>query len=391
MLVDKLASRGVMNAHVCDPSLVVYKRSAKPALKGLTMLNAFNALTTDELRSQIARVPRTPLAHLPTPLELLPRFSAAVNASGPRIWIKRDDCTGLLLGGNKARHNEFLIGDALAKKADLVVWGAGVQSNNCRQTAAACAKVGLEIHLVLGRGKPATGPDVVQGNLLLDQIVGASFEIVEESVGPALDQRITAAAERFRAQGRQVYVWDRPVVLPLAALSYAICMAEIVEQSQVSGFEPAAVYVSSAGSTGAGVALGAKALGVKFRVKSIAPMIWPWDSHDELSATANRAAEIAGIQTRLTASDIQFDPNYLGPGYGLPSHEGLEALTLLARTEGILLDHVYTAKAMAGLIDHIRRGDFRSDHDVVFIHTGGTPAMFAEAEMLSNRIPRRAF
>lgn len=347
------------------------------------------ALTTNELRTRIARVPRIPLAHLPTPLELLPRFSQAVSSNGPRVWIKRDDCTGLMFGGNKARHNEFLIADALAKGADLVVWGAGVQSNNCRQTAAACAKVGLDIHLVLGRGKPASGPDVVQGNLLLDQIVGASVEIVEEAVGPALDQKISEVAERFRAKGRKVYVWDRPVVLPLAALSYTLCVAEIVEQSSASGFQPAAVYVSSSGSTGAGVALGAKALGLPYPVKSIAPMIWPWDSQQELSATANRAAELVGIETRLTPDDILFIGDYLGPGYGQPSDAGIEAMTLLARTEGILVEHVYTAKALSGLIDHIRAGHFRADQDVVFVHTGGTPAIFAEAEMLAARIPRR--
>ncbi len=343
----------------------------------------------DELRTLVARVPRIPLAHLPTPLELLPRFSKAVSANGPRVWIKRDDCTGLLFGGNKARHNEFLIADALAKGADLVVWGAGVQSNNCRQTAAACAKVGLDIHLVLGRGKPASGPDIVQGNLLLDQIVGASVEIVEESVGPALDRKITEVAEHFRATGRKVYVWDRPVVLPLAAISYVLCVAEIVEQSSASGFEPAALYVSSAGSTGAGTALGAKALGLTYPVKSIAPMIWPWDSQQELSATANQAAEVAGLETRLVPDDILFFGEYLGPGYGQPSDAGLEAMTLLARTEGILVEHVYTAKALAGLIDHIRAGHFRADQDVVFVHTGGTPAIFAEAEMLATRIPRR--
>lgn len=353
------------------------------------MTTAAKPLTTDELRSYIARVPRTPLAHLPTPLELLPRFSKAVSPTGPRVWIKRDDCTGLLFGGNKARHNEFLIADALAKGADLVVWGAGVQSNNCRQTAAACAKVGLDIHLVLGRGKPATQPDIVQGNLLLDHIVGASIEIVEEAIGPALDQKITEVAERFRSQGRKVYLWDRPVVLPLAALSYALCMAEIVEQSNASGFEPAAVYVSSAGSTGAGVALGAKALGVSYPVRSIAPMIWPWDSQQELSTTANRAAELAGIDTRLSPDDILFISDYLGPGYGQPSDGGIEALTLLARTEGILVEHVYTAKALSGLIDHIRAGRFQANQDVVFVHTGGTPAIFAEADLLATRVPRR--
>ncbi len=346
-------------------------------------------LSTQTLRTQIAGVPRIPLAHLPTPLELLPRFSQSVSPNGPRIWIKRDDCTGLLFGGNKARHNEFLIADALAKGADLVVWGAGVQSNNCRQTAAACAKVGLDIHLVLGRGKPAIEPDAVQGNLLLDHIVGASIEIVEESIGPMLDQKIAEVAERFRARGRKVYLWDRPVVLPLAAVSYALCMAEIVEQSSANGFEPAAVYVSSSGSTGAGVALGAKALGVTFPVKSIAPMIWPWDSRQELSATANQAAELIGIETRLTPDDILFMGDYLGPGYGQPSDAGIEAMTLLARTEGLLVEHVYTAKALSGLIDHIRGGQFRADQDVVFVHTGGTPAIFAEAEMLAERIPRR--
>jgi 1-aminocyclopropane-1-carboxylate deaminase/D-cysteine desulfhydrase-like pyridoxal-dependent ACC family enzyme len=346
-------------------------------------------LSTQALRTHIATVPRTPLAHLPTPLELLPRFSQAVSPNGPRIWIKRDDCTGLLFGGNKARHNEFLIADALAKGCDLIVWGAGVQSNNCRQTAAACAKVGLDIHLVLGRGKPATAPDVVQGNLLLDHIVGASIEIVEESIGPALDHKIAEVAERFRARGRKVYLWDRPVVLPLAAVSYALCMAEIVEQSSATGFQPAAVYVSSSGSTGAGVALGAKALGVPYPVKSIAPMIWPWDSRQELSATANQAAELIGIETRLTHDDILFIGDYLGPGYGQPSDAGIEALTLLARTEGLLVEHVYTAKALSGLIDHIRDGHFRADQDVVFVHTGGTPAIFAEAEMLATRIPRR--
>lgn len=353
------------------------------------MTTAAKPLTTNELRTRIARVPRTPLAHLPTPLELLPRFSKAVAPNGPRVWIKRDDCTGLLFGGNKARHNEFLIADALAKGADLVVWGAGVQSNNCRQTAAACAKVGLDIHLVLGRGKPATQPDVVQGNLLLDQIVGASIEIVDEAIGPALDRKIAEVAERFRSQGRKVYLWDRPVVLPLAALSYALCMAEIAEQTAAAGFEPAAAYVSSAGSTGAGVALGAKALRVRYPVTSVAPMVWPWNCREELAATANRAAELAGLETRLTSDDILFEPSYLGSGYGQPSDAGLEAMTLLARTEGILVEHVYTAKALAGLIDHIHTGRFRSDQDVVFIHTGGTPAIFAEAEMLAARIPRR--
>ena len=231
------------------------------------MSSELTGISRDELCEQIGCLPRFPLAHLPTPLEHLPRFSKALG--GPQIYIKRDDCTGLAFGGNKARHNEFLIADALKKGADTLVWGAGVQSNNCRQTAAACAKAGLDCHLVLGRGKPATGDDLIQGNLLLDHIIGASYQIVEEAIGVALDNRIVEIAEKFQSQGRTVYKWDRDTVKPLAAVSYVLCMIEIVEQTADQGFVPDAVYVSSAGSTGSGLAIAAAALGQTFPVRSI--------------------------------------------------------------------------------------------------------------------------
>src|ERR1700681_4196874 len=144
-------------------------------------------LTTDKLRQQAARLPRVPLAHLPTPLEEVPRF--AKRLEGPRIFIKRDDCTGLLFGGNKTRHNEFLLAEALRQKADVLVWGAGVQSNNCRQTAAACAKLGLECHLYLTKKNPS---DDIQGNLLLDYLMGAHVHIVDVNMGPELDDLIIA-------------------------------------------------------------------------------------------------------------------------------------------------------------------------------------------------------
>ena len=155
-------------------------------------------LTTEELRRSTARLPRVDLAHLPTPLEEVPRF--AERLGGVRIYIKRDDCTGLLFGGNKTRHNEFLLADALQEGADLVVWGAGVQSNNCRQTAAACAKLGLECRLYLSR---ASHNDDIQGNLLLDYLVGAKVEIVDAPLGPELDAIITSKAEEFREAGRK--------------------------------------------------------------------------------------------------------------------------------------------------------------------------------------------
>jgi len=351
--------------------------------KGIGLMN----YSTTELRRRINELPRFPLCHSPTPLEFVPRFSQLMG--GPKIYIKRDDCTGLACGGNKARHNEFLIGDALHQGADIVVWGAGVQSNNCRQTAAACAKAGLDCHLILGRGGPANGPDPVQGNLLLDQLVGAHIDIVDEKIGPDLDRKIAAQADHYASLGRRPYKWDTKVVKPLAAISYADCLAEILDQAHASDWVPSAVYICSAGSTGAGVALGKSALGYSGHVRTIAPMDWPWDTRADLAHIANRAAELVGIDVNLTSQEIDITFDHIAPGYGLVSDGCLEAMTLLARTEGILLDPVYTGKAMAGLIHDIRTGKLTASDSVVFIHTGGTPALFAYADILAQGIPAK--
>jgi D-cysteine desulfhydrase family pyridoxal phosphate-dependent enzyme len=344
-------------------------------------------LEIEQLRQKIGQLPRFPLAHLPTPLEFLPRFSKALG--GPRIYVKRDDCTGLALGGNKTRHNEFLLADALQQGAQLFVWGAGVQSNNCRQTAAACAKAGLDCHLVLGRGKPADRPDLIQGNLLLDHLVGAGYEIVDAYIGAELDGRIEQAAERFREQGRKVYAWDRDTVKPLAAVSYILCLMEILEQSAEQEFVPDAVYVCSSGSTGAGLAVGAAALGQSFPVRSICPIRWEWDTQTDMARIANKAAELVGIETRLEPEDLHVNFDYIGAAYGQVTPGCLEAIALLARTEGVLLDPVYSGKAMAGLIDQIRNDRFAGDQNVVFIHTGGTPALFAHHQELADGIAAR--
>lgn len=344
-------------------------------------------LTTEQLRERIATLPRYALGHLPTPLEHMPRFSRALR--GPQIYVKRDDCTGLAFGGNKTRHNEFLLAEALRQNADMFVWGAGIQSNNCRQTAAACAKAGLDCHLVLGRGRPQDGHDSVQGNLLLDHLVGASYEIVDEPVGAALDERIEAAAETFRRHGRRVFAWDRDTVKPLAAVSYLLCLIEIVDQARAAGFAPGAVYACSAGSTGSGLALAAAALGATFPVRSVCPIRWEWDTQADMARIANQAAELIDIPTRLDRDDLSITFDYIGPGYGQASCGCLEAIALLARTEGILLDHIYSGKAMAALIDHVRHNRFGEDEHVVFVHTGGTPALFAASEELTGGIAAR--
>jgi 1-aminocyclopropane-1-carboxylate deaminase/D-cysteine desulfhydrase-like pyridoxal-dependent ACC family enzyme len=338
---------------------------------------SFPTLTTDELRRCVAKLPRVDLAHLPTPLEEVPRFADIIG--GPRIFIKRDDCTGLLFGGNKTRHNEFLLADALQKGADVVVWGAGVQSNNCRQTAAACAKLGLECRLFLSRGSHG---DEVQGNLLLDHLVGARVEIVDEPIGPKLDQLLAEKAEELRRAGRTPYAWDRHAIRALAAVSYMLCMAEIVEEMREHNLEPTTVYVSATGSTGAGMALARSVLGLSCAVRCICPIDWPWDPCEDMAQIGNRAAEVLGLPHRLQTADIEATEAYIGSGYGQLTPDGREAIDLLARTEGILLDPVYTGKAMAALIDDVRKQRVRADEVLVFVHTGGLPAVFAYRDEL---------
>jgi len=334
-------------------------------------------LSIAELRRVAERLPRVRLAHLPTPLDDVPRFSERIGRV--RILIKRDDCTGFYFGGNKSRHNEFLLGDALATGCDLVVWGAEYQSNSCRQTAAACAKLGLDCRLFLSPGRHRRQ---VQGNLLLDLLVGADVELVDAAIGIELDALLRDQAAAARSAGRRPYVWDRPRVLPRAAVSYSLCLAEVVEQCAARGVEPSAVYVSSAGATGAGLALGQALLGLAAEVRSICPMRWPWDVPAEYAATANSAAELLGLPHRMLAEDVVVDERFAGD-YGGPSREGQDALRLLATTEGILLDPVYSAKAMAGLIADIRAGVLPAGSTAVFIHTGGTPVVFAMADEMA--------
>jgi 1-aminocyclopropane-1-carboxylate deaminase/D-cysteine desulfhydrase-like pyridoxal-dependent ACC family enzyme len=335
------------------------------------------SLTVDQLRQAAAKLPRVPLAHLPTPLEEVPRFAARLG--GPRIFVKRDDCTGMVMGGNKTRHNEFLLGAARRQNADCLVWGAGVQSNNCRQTAAACNKLGLECHLYLSR---ATHNDDVQGNLLLDHLLGAHVTIIDTPMGPALDDLLLARAEELRKAGRRPFVWDRVSGRPIAAVSYALALGETLEQARALGVEPTHVYCAAAGATGAGLAIGKAILGWPGRVRLLCPIRWPWDTPKDLAEVANATATLLGLPHRVSAADIDVRDDYIGERYGAVTAGGREALDLLARTEGILLDPVYTAKAMAGLIDDARHGSLGARDQVVFMHTGGTPAVFAYRDEL---------
>jgi 1-aminocyclopropane-1-carboxylate deaminase/D-cysteine desulfhydrase-like pyridoxal-dependent ACC family enzyme len=336
-------------------------------------------MSTADLKEYAGRLPRVSLAQVPTPLEELPRLSQRLG--GPRIWIKRDDCTGLLFGGNKARHNEFILGHAVDRGCDMVVWGAGVQSNNCRQTAAACARLGLRCHLVLST---AEGTTEVQGNLLLDYIMGATVEFTDVPLSPQLWEKIGRRADEFRAQGHKTFAINDPAVRPAGTASYVVAMVELQEQMEARGVQPDAIYVCSCGVTGAGMFLAKKLLGLTCPIVSVMPLVWPGDNQALLAEMGNKAAASMGLDSSLTREDIVLSADFIGPGYGRPSPAGMDATRLVAQTEGILLDPVYTAKACAALIADTRNGKLRRGQNVVFLHTGGTPALFAYQREFAN-------
>ncbi len=327
-----------------------------------------------ELKSGIARLPRVGLAQLPTPLEEMKRLSGALG--GPRIFVKRDDCTGLALGGNKTRQFEFALGDAIAQGANAIVTGAASQSNHCRQAAAACARLGLPCHLVL-RDDSHRRP--VQGNLLLMQLLGAHVRFVQSELGRELDAHKQAMAEELKAGGLKPYILASERGNRPNAAAYAGMVVELEEQLAAAGLRPSRLYVCTAGPTGAGIRLGAKLLDVSWRMVAVAPIVWAFPTPEYMARIANSAADYIGVDARVDPGDFDVRAEFVGPSYGVFTPEAKEALELTARTEGIVLDPVYSAKCMAGLIADVRSGKLTKADTVVFVHTGGTPALFAYA------------
>lgn len=336
-----------------------------------------------ELRERLAMRPRVNLAHLPTPLDQASRFREALKSKAgvPDIWIKRDDMTGLAFGGNKTRQLEFVLADMLKQGADILVAGAYTQSNWCRQMTAACKKLGLDIALILLHGEK--GP-VLQGNLLLDHLMDADVTIVEIDSMENLQPHLDAKGEALRRAGRRPYVMKPLGVesLAIGALGYVNAAVELDEQLEALAMSPSHLYVCGANMTPAGMALGFKALKCDIKLINITPIIWTEPRAQDIARIANATADLLDLDIRLVADEIESHDDYIGERYGVVSEDGLSALKLLARTEGIILDPVYSSKALAGLIDHIQRGNLTADNTVVFIHTGGTPALFAYADDL---------
>lgn len=317
-----------------------------------------------------ASIPRIPLTIIPTPIQAVPRFSEAVG--GPEIYIKRDDNTGLALGGNKARKLEYLMADAVAKGADVVLTEGGLQSNHARMTAAAACKLGMKAVLVL-KGKEIAE---YRGNLILDRILGAEIVLADPD-GPLTRREILLQkAEELKAQGMNPYVISTGGSVGLGAMGYIQCAKEIIEESKAIGIEfDWVVHPIGSGGTQAGLLAGKRIFGGGFEVFGIAA-----DNEDfapEIHKIAREIGEILEFDFAVAPEEIHLNYDYYGPAYGVPSAESVEAMKLLARTEGIIVGPIYTGKALAGMIDLIKKGTFKTGEKILFIHTGGTPENFA--------------
>ena len=332
---------------------------------------------------QLQSLPRTRLAHLPTPLEPLERLTDALG--GPRIWIKRDDCTGLGTGGNKTRKLEFLLGAAEAEGAEVVITFGAVQSNHARQTAAACAARGLTCHLILARKVPWTDPNYeTLGNVLLDHLFGARVHLLEADEVRSEFQRLR---DELDAEGRKSYVIPTGGSNGTGALGYAVCADELAEQSEALDLPMTdIVHATSSAGTQAGLLAGLALLdrpqgvdrSATTRVHGINVSEPPADEPQliaTIAALANDALQLTNRPPEIEAAAVLVDSGYVGEGYGLPTAETYSAVHQLAELEGILLDPVYSGKAMSGLIGKIHRGEFNGTSDIIFLHTGGSAAL----------------
>lgn len=312
-------------------------------------------------------ISRLDFAHLPTRIEELPRLTEYL--SGPKILVKRDDQTGLAFGGNKTRKLEFLVAEALEQGARMLITGGALQSNHCRQTAAAAARFGLDCTLVLN----GEMPDQPSANLLLDQMFGA--EIVTITDRAYRDQTLQETFDKSVADGRKPYFVTYGGSSPTGALGYAYAMKEFMEQNVNADW---IVFGTSSGGTQAGLVLGQRVFGYKGKVLGISidePEQW---LKSRVSVLASDASEKLGERIEFGPAHVLANADYCIAGYGVLTDAEREAVKLFAKYEGLLLDPVYTGRAAAGMIDLIRKGFFKKDETILFWHTGGQPALFAE-------------
>jgi 1-aminocyclopropane-1-carboxylate deaminase/D-cysteine desulfhydrase-like pyridoxal-dependent ACC family enzyme len=333
-----------------------------------------------DIRQRIAKIPRVDIAIKNTPLQEMPNL--ARHLGGPRLFIKRDDLTGVALGGNKLRNLEFRLARTMSEKPDVVIVGLDLQSNSARQTVGACNKLGLETILVL-EGKR---PDQVQGNLLINYLLGAEIHFARDRH----EQRslLDSLAADCRAKGRRPHILnDNPMFDVASALAYIETLMEMQDQLQAAGVKPSAFYMSSSGKGAAGFEIARKLFG-GFAIHSVTATS-EFDVPSRTAGIANQTCEALGLTLRLTPGDITNFGGFVGMRYGVPSDAGNEAIRLFARHEGIILDPIYTGKAAAGMLAHIRENRFSRDDVLVFVHTGGSPAVFSWNQLWAgDAVPR---
>ena len=326
------------------------------------------------------RLPRIRLAYLPTPLEELPRLTKALG--GPRLYIKRDDQTGLAGGGNKARKLEFSVAEALRQRADTLITLGGVQSNHCRQTAAAAARCGLRCIVVLRGHAPATS----NGNLLLDYLLGAQVVFSGDRTREADAEDV---AKEQRAAGHRPHLIPVGASNEIGAVGFVAAIEELDSQLKEQRLTvDHVVFASSSFGTQAGLCVGAKAIGFTPQIAAIAIDSSRAEVQSGVAEISDATSRRLGLKLAVTPDEVVAYDGYLGAGYAIMGEPEREAISLVARTEGILLDPVYTGRAMAGLIDLIRKGEFGKDEAIVFWHTGGSAALFAYADQLLEGEPR---
>jgi L-cysteate sulfo-lyase len=332
------------------------------------------------MAKKLSEFPSVPLCHQPTPLEFMPRMSESLG--GPRLWIKRDDCTGLATGGNKTRKLEFLIADAIEKGAAMVVTQGAVQSNHVRQTAAAACKFGLDCHALLERRVPDRADDYeTTGNVLFDQMFGTSLEF--RPAGLDMNAEAMAVTEKLAAAGRKPYFIPGGGSNEIGALGYVSCAYELLEQIKANKLDVGwIVLATGSAGTHAGMLAGLHAAGSTIPVMGVSVR----QPEDKQIAAVHKLAVLTAAQltdTPLGVEKVIVDDGYVGAGYGQPTQGTLDAINLIARREGLLFDPVYSGKGLAGMIGLAGQNFFESDKDVIFLHTGGAAALFAYGNQLA--------
>lgn len=322
----------------------------------------------------LARFPRVRLAHLPTPLEFMPRLTD--HFGGPKLYVKRDDCTGLATGGNKTRKLEFLMAAALAEGADTILTQGAVQSNHCRQTAAAAAKLGMKCYLLFERR--VIDPDdsyLNSGNVLLDRIYGAT--ILEYDAGTDMNTALAEVADSVRSEDGTPYVIPGGGSSKVGALGYANCALEMVAQANDMDVKiDHIIHATGSAGTQGGLVTGLKLINAQIPVLGIGVSAGKDEQEKRVYDLAEETADYLGVRGGVTRADIVANCDYIGDGYGIPTRGMLDAVHLAAHKEGLLFDPVYSGKALDGMFDLISKGHFGKHDTLVFIHTGGAAGLF---------------